>query len=132
MHTRARLHATHVCTQHKTLTHTYTTNTGSKPFVVDESAHDESYEKVGLSFACVPIEDRSGNVLGVLEVGNKVYATTGLIQGFSEEDMKMIEAFSKMQEIHKNSRPCSYLFVSCFRPDIFDLYVETLTSLEFH
>ena len=86
----------HVCTQHKTPTHTYTTNTGAKPFVVDEPAYHESYEKVGLSFACVPIEDRSGNVLGVLEVGNKVYATTGLIQGFSEEDMKMIEAFSKM------------------------------------
>ena len=88
--------------------------------MVDEPAYHESYEKVGLSFACVPIEDRSGNVLGVLEVGNKVYATTGLIQGFSEEDMKMIEAFSKMQEIHKYFRPCSFHFVSCFRPDIFD------------
>jgi GAF domain-containing protein len=47
-----------------------------------------------VSFACVPIVDRSSTTLGVLELNQKYNPTTGLIERFREEDCDMMRAFA--------------------------------------
>ena len=47
-----------------------------------------------VSFACVPIVDRSNTTLGVLEVTQKYNPNTGLIEKFQDEDGDLMRAFA--------------------------------------
>ena len=62
----------------------------SKTFYQEEG-YDNSH---ATSFACVPIVDRNDVVLGVLEMQQKTDPRTGLIGPFTEQDMKMLQAFA--------------------------------------
>lgn len=63
----------------------------SKTFY-EEKGYDNSTH--ASSFACVPILDRNDVVLGVLEMQQKTDPRTGLIEAFTEHDMKMLTAFA--------------------------------------
>jgi len=47
-----------------------------------------------ISFACVPILDRTGSCLGVLEMGQKRNSVSGLLERFSGQDELMMHAFA--------------------------------------